>query len=140
MSDLRPSMLEDLGLVAAIEWLAHEFEVHYGIPCEVNAAEQLPELQDDALIALFRIAQESLTNIAKHAGASKAEVELAASDHTVTLTIRDDGKGIPAGWATKEGSFGLLGISERALALGGELSVANRDGGGACVQVKIPVA
>ena len=139
MSDLRPSMLEDLGLVAAIEWLAHEFELHYGLPCHVLAAGQLPELPGDALIALFRIAQESLTNIAKHADASSAEIELATRDDSICLTIRDDGKGIPEGWRSKEGSFGLLGISERTLALGGEMTVINQKSGGACVQVTIPV-
>jgi signal transduction histidine kinase len=139
MSDLRPSMLEDLGLLAAIEWLAQEFEAHYAIPCTVSAGDDLPELPNDASIALFRIAQESLTNIAKHAGASHAEIELTIDSRSMRLRVCDDGQGIPDGWQSREGSFGLLGISERALALGGEMNVSNRKSGGACVEVRIPV-
>ena len=139
MSDLRPSMLEDLGLVAAIEWLAHEFEANCAIPCTVSAGGDVPELPGGASIALFRIVQESLTNIAKHAGASRADIELETRGPSVRLTISDDGKGIPDGWQSKEGSFGLLGISERALALGGEMTVRNRRNKGARIQVSIPV-
>jgi signal transduction histidine kinase len=138
MSDLRPSMLEDLGLVAALEWLAHEFETHCGLPCTVSAEDDVPELSSRASIALFRIAQESLTNIAKHAEASCAEIRLTVTGEAIQLTVSDDGKGVPDSWQHKEGSFGLLGISERALALGGDMTVANRKSGGARIRVSVP--
>ena len=139
MSDLRPSVLNDLGLVAAIEWLAHEFESRYDVTCEIDAKDLEIELGDDALIALFRITQESLTNVAKHARASAAKVSLRVDDESLQLQISDDGIGIPPEWRNKGASFGLLGMRERALALGGELQVSRGESRGCLVRVCIPL-
>ena len=139
MSDLRPSVLNDLGLVAAIEWLAHEFQSHHGIACRVDAEDLDVELPDGALIALFRIVQESLTNIAKHANATRAMVRLRLVDGELQLDITDDGIGLPVVRNDTNGSFGLMGMGERALALGGELSFSEGKDGGTRVSVRIPV-
>ena len=140
MSDLRPSVLNDLGLLAAIEWLAHEFEERTGIQCEVDADEEEPELPDGAPIALFRIAQESLTNVAKHAQATAAKVSLHVDAGNLVLAIKDNGVGISADWRDKKGSFGLMGMSERAMAIGGELQVPIEHHGGGLVRVVVPLA
>lgn len=140
MSDLRPSVLHDLGLVAAIEWLAHEFEEHHGIGCTVDADSLDPDLPEGAPIALFRIVQESLTNVAKHARATSAVVSLAADAGLLTLEISDDGIGISDDWSTRKESFGLIGMRERAIAMGGKLQVlAGHDSGGV-VRVVVPLA
>lgn len=140
MSDLRPSVLNDLGLVAAIEWLAHEFESHYGIGCLVDAEDLDIDLPEGALIALFRITQESLTNVAKHADATSARVSLRIEDSVLFLDIADDGVGMSAEGTNSGGSFGLMGMGERALALGGQLSVDQESTGGTRVSVRVPIS
>ncbi len=140
MSDLRPSVLEDLGLVAALEWLVHEFESHHDVRCLIDAKDLEIELPPGAGIALFRIVQESLTNIAKHAGATHAQVTLTVADEELKLEVEDDGKGLDSDWKNRDGSFGLLGMSERAQALGGELHVSNNAEGGAHIVVRMPLA
>lgn len=139
MSDLRPSVLNDLGLVAAIEWLAHEFEAHHRIPCWVDAEDLDIDLPDGAPIALFRIVQESLTNVAKHANATLTTICLRIEDTTLKLDIADNGIGIPEERTGKDRSFGLMGMGERALALGGELYLTEGDNGGTLVSVRIPL-
>ena len=138
MTDLRPSILEDLGLVAAIEWLAHEFKSRHEVNCHVTAHEIQISLGEDASIALFRIAQESLTNIAKHAKASQVEIILTSQNKELLLLISDNGQGLKSGWQTKEGSYGLKGMRERALALGGELTVDSKANQGVQLLVRIP--
>lgn len=139
MSDLRPSVLHDLGLVAAIEWLAHEFEEHSGIQCVVDAGNLDPELSDDASIALFRIVQESLTNIAKHSQASAAKIALDVNADGLMLEIVDDGIGIATNWQNKKGSFGLIGMRERAIAIGGKLRVDSGPDSGSAVRIEVPL-
>ncbi len=139
MTDLRPSILEDLGLVAAIEWLAHEFKTRHQVNCHVTAHESQIVLSDEAAIALFRITQESLTNIAKHAHASQVEIVLTLQEQDLLLLISDNGQGLKVGWATKEGSYGLQGMQERALALGGELNVESKTNKGVQLLVRIPL-
>jgi len=138
MTDLRPSILEDLGLVAAIEWLAHEFKSRHEVNCRVTAHEEQIELCEETSIALFRITQESLTNIAKHAKASMVEIVLTLQDKELLLLISDNGQGLKAGYQTKEGSYGLQGMRERALALGGELTVDSKENQGVQLLVRIP--
>ena len=140
MSDLRPSVLSDLGLVAAIEWLAHEFEEHSGVRCIVDAGHFDPELPYEASIALFRIVQESLTNVAKHADASTATITLGVEHERLVLEISDDGVGIAEDWLSKKGSFGLIGMRERAIAIGGELHVVSGQDSGGKVRVEVPLA
>ncbi|MGJ7914692.1 ATP-binding protein [Massilia sp. LXY-6] len=140
--DLRPSTL-DLGIVAALEWQAREFEKQMGIACIVrtdggaDGSDIEGELDPDHASALFRIFQEALTNIAKHAGATRVTVTLRRQRQHLTLTICDNGRGITQADRLKPHSFGLRGMSERARALGGTLSLSAVPGGGTMVVVKI---
>jgi PAS domain S-box-containing protein len=143
--DLRPSTL-DLGIVAALEWQAREFEKQMGIACILHADGSADDsgieadLDPDHASALFRIFQEALTNIAKHAGASRVTVTLRRQRQHLTLTICDNGRGITPADRLKPHSFGLRGMSERARALGGTLSLSPAPGGGTMVAVKIRLA
>ncbi|MTV40772.1 sensor histidine kinase [Duganella radicis] len=134
--DLRPALL-DLGLVAALEWQVREFGKQTGIASSFSANHRDVGLDDDQATALFRIAQEALTNIAKHAHASKASVKLARLRHHVSLKISDNGGGIRAADRAKADSFGLRGMAERARALGGTLTLSHASGGGTVVAIKI---
>lgn len=137
--DLRPSTL-DLGIVAALEWQAREFEKQMGIACVFRSQERDIDLDPDHASALFRIFQEALTNIAKHAGATRVTVSLRRLRQHLTLSICDNGRGITPQDRLKPQSFGLRGMSERARALGGTLSLSNAPGGGTMVVVKIRLA
>ncbi len=139
MTDLRPSILEDLGLVAAIDWLANDFKIKHDVSCMVNARDLPVKLTDEAAIALFRIVQESLTNIAKHACAEQVKISIVIVHKTLKLSISDDGQGLKTGWKTKRGSYGLKGMHERALALGGEMKVTSESNNGVKLQIQIPI-
>ena len=134
--DLRPALL-DLGLVAALEWQVQEFEKQAGVHATFHANQREIELDSDQASALFRIAQEALTNIAKHAHASRVTVKLARTRQHVSLKISDNGGGIWQADRAKPDSFGLRGMAERARALGGTLSLSHAPGGGTVVAVKI---
>ena len=141
--DLRPSTL-DLGLVAALEWQAREFEKGAGIACSFHSDEgelELdPDLDPDHAAALFRIFQEALTNVAKHAAATRVTVTLRRVRQHLVLSICDNGRGIAPADRLKPHSFGLRGMSERARALGGTLTLSAAPGGGTMVAVKIRLA
>ncbi|MEO7496618.1 MAG: histidine kinase [Massilia sp.] len=137
--DLRPSML-DFGIVAALEWQLKEFEKQNGIACSFSANEKEIALSQAHATALFRIFQEALTNIAKHAGAQRVEVSLQRLRHQIVLKISDDGKGIAPADRAKPQSFGLRGMQERAEALGGAMTLAPTPGGGTTVSIKIMLA
>ena len=137
--DLRPSTL-DLGIVAALEWQAREFEKGSGIACIFRSAEREIELDPDHAAALFRIFQEALTNVAKHAGATRVTVTLRRQRQHLTLAICDNGRGIAPADRLKPHSFGLRGMSERARALGGTLTLSAAPGGGTMVSIKIRLA
>ncbi|MEH6549874.1 MAG: transporter substrate-binding domain-containing protein [Pseudomonadales bacterium] len=139
MSDLKPSVLDDFGLVAALEWLVHEFQLRTEIECHFSSDALPMTLNEEAKIALFRIVQESLTNIGKHAEAKSVDISLDFEDSSLCLAIEDDGKGLSAGWETREGAFGLQGMRERAVALEGELNIENPPNAGVRLSVKIPV-
>ncbi|QYF92046.1 PAS domain-containing protein [Massilia sp. PAMC28688] len=134
--DLRPTML-DFGLVAALEWQSGEFEKQNGISCAFSSSGTDIELDVDRATALFRIFQEALTNIAKHARASQVTVRLARQDQHVVLDIADNGVGIAEDDRKKPGSFGLRGMNERARALGGTMTLSDAAGGGTRVCIKI---
>jgi len=136
--DLRPPMLE-LGLAAALEWQCQEFEKQNAIPCAFGMAGTEPELDEDRAVALFRIIQEALTNIAKHARARHVHVSLESDAQRLVLTVRDDGVGIAPADCRKDGSFGLRGMAERAHALGGRLSLSDAPGGGTIVTIDTAV-
>ncbi len=137
--DLRPSML-DFGIVAALEWQVGEFEKQNGIACSFSCNEKDIDLGLDHATALFRIFQEALTNIAKHARASRVVVRLLRQRQQVTLTIADNGKGIAQADRSKPRSFGLRGMNERARALGGTMAITPANGGGTVVAIKIRLA
>jgi len=134
--DLRPSVL-DFGLLPALEWQVKEFEAQSGIRCTLQAGMKELELEPEQATALFRIAQEALTNIAKHAHASAVAVRLARSRGVLTLKIADNGRGIRPADRSKRDSFGLRGMAERASALGGTLTLGHAPGGGTEVAIKI---
>jgi signal transduction histidine kinase len=137
--DLRPPTL-DLGLVAALEWQAREFEKQAGVACLFHSPGKDIELDPDHASALFRIVQEALTNIAKHAGATCVSISLRRQRRELCLTIRDNGCGIAPADRLKPQSFGLRGMSERASALGGTLALSAAPGGGTMVAIKIRLA
>jgi PAS domain S-box-containing protein len=138
-ADLRPLMLDDLGLVPAIDWLVHNFMQRTGVPCTLTADEEL-ELPEPYATAAFRIIQESLANVAKHAKATRVEVEVQRSPHAVTLRVNDNGQGFSVAAPRKPLSLGLMGLRERAQLLKGSISIESSEGRGTCIEVKIPLA
>ena len=137
--ELRPEMLEQLGLVSALTELSRKFAESSGVEVERHFAPDLPRLSDDAELAVYRVAQESLTNIARHAGASRVEIALQPGPHSVVLRVVDDGHGIPARDPfAQNGHGGLRGMRERALLVGGALAVKPGGGGGVEVRLEVP--
>lgn len=137
-TSLRPSALE-MGIVSALEWLAHEFSRHSYIPCRLRIAKRKLTLDDNQAIALFRIVQESLTNVMRYAMASNVEIILWNDGNHYVLEISDDGVGFDTDEKRKEGSFGLIGIEERALSLGGDMRIDTAPDKGLKLIVRIPV-
>ena len=134
---LRPPIL-DAGISSAIEWQAHRFESRTQIPCLVQVPDNLPALTDVKATGLFRILQEALTNVMRHAQAHTVDVRLALEDGWLCLTVSDDGRGfIPA--PGRPSSFGLVGMRERVLMLGGSLQLDSRLGEGTTLNVRIPL-
>lgn len=136
---LRPGILDDLGLAAAAEWLASDLEKRTGMRCRVTLPEVEPQLPEPVATTMFRILQEALTNVMRHAGADCVGIELQADESTVALTVSDNGKGFdPSG---PEGSgFGLLGMRERVRSFGGTFEVVSAPGEGAWIRVALPLA
>jgi PAS domain S-box-containing protein len=139
---LRPSILDDLGLVAAVKWLAQESHKLSGIEIEVRA-DMIPLLPPETQLVLFRIVQESLNNIQRHSRASRASVTLEWEGAEVTVTISDNGKGFTLPRELTEfagqGKLGLTGMAERAQLIGGHLEVASEQGKGTTVTVRVPI-
>jgi PAS domain S-box-containing protein len=135
---LRPSAL-DLGILPGIEWLVDEFQKRSGIRCEVQVADGEIDLPEDRAIVLFRILQESLTNISRHAGARNVEIRLRSNTTHVRLDVEDDGRGFDVEAARKKKTFGLLGIRERVIMLRGTLNISSVPGEGTQVSVSIPL-
>jgi two-component system sensor histidine kinase UhpB len=136
--DLRPSIL-DFGLMAAIDWQAREFEKQLGIPCEFTSSSEEVDLHAEVATALFRIFQEALTNIGKHAQASRVVVRLVHDARSVQLKISDNGKGMAPADRLKPKSFGIRGMTERAHALGGNLFITTPSHGGTVVAITMPL-
>jgi len=134
-SDLRPEMLETLGLVSALTELARTFGRTTGAATETRFAQELPPLDPDTELAVYRIAQESLTNVGRHARATRVALVLDAGPATVRLLVRDDGVGL-VGPPTEHG--GLRSMRERAVLVGGTLSVGAAEGGGVEVRLEVP--
>jgi signal transduction histidine kinase len=138
INDLRPNVL-DLGLSAAVEWQIAEFKRRTGIACELIDEPKEVVLGDHAATAFFRILQESLSNIVRHAQATSVRVELKSSGKLLTMTVSDNGIGLGARERGKVGSFGLVGIEERISILDGAFSISSTDGEGTTVCVSVPL-
>jgi PAS domain S-box-containing protein len=138
-TELRPSLLDDLGLEAAAEWQVHEFEKRSGITCKFNSELDEVEISPDSSTALFRILQETLTNVARHANASRVAVRLQVKNSDVLLQVRDNGRGITSREMANTNSLGLLGIRERALLVGGVVHMKGKPKIGTVVSVQVPL-
>ncbi|HTG61738.1 MAG TPA: PAS domain S-box protein [Terriglobia bacterium] len=139
-TELRPGILDDLGLVDAVEWAGEDFEARTGTKCRLNLPEDDISIDPEQATAVFRIFQETLTNVARHADASEIEVRLAKDDRDLTLEVHDNGGGIPEDKLSNGESLGILGMRERALLLGGELTISGAPGEGTTVRLRIPEA
>lgn len=139
-SNLRPAAL-DLGLVAAIEWLAEDFRLRWEIPCAVTLVDEdgLASVDEHLATAVFRIVQESLTNIARHARARNVAINLSYRNDELMLSVVDDGVGFDVRASTPRTGFGLLGIRERVLALEGVLRLDSQPGHGTSMQIQLPL-
>lgn len=138
-SALRPPIL-DAGIGSALEWQARRFEARTGIPCLVTVPEHPPRLGDAKAIGLFRILQEALTNVMRHAQAHTVELELKVEGDELCLGIDDDGRGFDTASAWRGNSFGLVGMRERVLMLGGSLEIQSQPGEGSSLRVRVPLA
>lgn len=139
INDLRPHVL-DLGLTAAVDWQIAEFQRRTGIACELVSDGRELHVSDRCATTLFRILQESLTNVSRHARATSVRVELALDEESIMMTVSDNGIGLNKGGGQKPGSFGLVGIEERVRILGGKCLITSRPNAGTTVHVAIPVA
>lgn len=144
VNDLRPQMLEELGLAAALDALATQFTQRTGVPCDFESEDLVPADERQAapvMTCLYRVAQESLNNVAKHAKARYVQLELARRGNVaVVLRISDDGQGLAPQDRVKPQSFGLLGMAERTRSVGGTLQVISHPGDGTTVEVVVPLA
>jgi two-component system sensor histidine kinase UhpB len=136
--ELRPEALDDLGLVNALITLCSRMQTQSGLRIEREFARDLPSLSDETELVVYRVAQESLTNAARHARASKASVSLTSDTDEVLLRVADDGVGLPPQVPTD--TAGLAGMRERALLAGGSLRVSSEPGRGTTVELRVPVA
>lgn len=137
-AQLRPLILDSLGLVTAIEWQTEEFQKKTGLTCECILPKEKVEINGDVSTVLFRIFQECLTNIIRHAKATKVSIKLERKENHILLEVQDNGVGIPENVVKEINSLGLLGMKERALVLGGSVDILGNPGSGTIVTVKIP--
>ena len=138
-AELRPSILDDLGLIAALEWHSQEFSRRFNIP--VAFTSQVKDLPAPPNIAtgLFRMYQESLTNVARHAAAKKVSANLMVSNSEIHLTVQDDGKGFDMDDTGERKTLGLLGMRERAIMIGGKLDIISKPGEGTIILINVPL-
>jgi signal transduction histidine kinase len=144
IQDLRPHILNDLGLVPALEWLGDEFTRRTGTPVRLELCCQLADLEHETQLLLWRIAQEALNNVGKHAEASEALILLRCEGSLLRMAISDNGRGFDAAKAVREsprtGRLGVSSMHERARLLGGALTVRSQQGKGTTISVELPVA
>ena len=137
--DLRPLMLDDLGLNAAVESLARTAAERMGIEVTVRHDELDPPVDPAMATALYRMVQEALTNVARHAHATDVSIDLRVQGGQVVLTVEDNGIGLPSDALRRQGSWGLRGLRERVTQFGGQLALENTPGSGARLKVQLPV-
>jgi len=138
-TELRPPVLDALGLTAAIEWQAKDFEKRTGIQCKFKRMEEDIPIGMDASTTVFRVFQESLTNIARHAEASEVRIALERVNGRVSLKIEDNGKGISKATVVGQRSLGILGMQERVRLINGDFTIESANGHGTVVAVNIPL-
>lgn len=137
-SSLRPSILDDLGLIAALEWQTKEFQKRFSIPIQFTSSEKTLRVDPDIATGIFRLYQESLTNVARHAQATQVTAFLEYRDKHIILSVSDNGKGFDPHLAEAKKTMGLLGMKERVLMMGGNLNFISTPGEGTTVMVSIP--
>jgi PAS domain S-box-containing protein len=140
ITDLRPSILDHQGLWAALEWQAHEFAGAAELDLDWDCGGPLPELPGPAAVAVFRIFQEMLSNVGRHAQARRVTVHASVSQDRLSLAVADDGRGAPAEAFEAPDAYGIMGMRERARHLGGQLAIASAPGRGATFTLSLPVA
>ena len=138
-TELRPQILDDLGLEAAVEWQVQEFEKRTGIKCQFTCSLKQIDLGTDRATAVFRIFQETLTNIVRHADATQVDIHLREEGDKLVLEVQDNGRGMTGRELSGTRSLGLLGMRERATMLDGEVNIIGRQGKGTTVAVRIPL-
>jgi two-component system sensor histidine kinase UhpB len=136
--DLRPVMLDDLGLVPAVEWLVQQFQERTGIESELSIEGEGLAVGGQIATAVFRILQEALTNASRHAEASKVVARLRGTPDEIILEVRDNGRGMSFEQDRKRKSYGLIGIRERTYMLGGNMDIASAPGAGTVLEIRIP--
>jgi len=141
---LRPAILDDIGLAAAIRWQTRDFEQRTGVACELDLPLQdstiAPTIAPPIALAMFRIVQEALTNVARHAQAHHVRIGLSVDPQTAVLTLADDGRGVTADELERPTSLGIVGIRERALAVGGEVTITGSAERGTTLTLRVPMA
>jgi signal transduction histidine kinase len=140
VEELRPTLLDNMGLFAALRWQFRETCRRHGMRCTEKIPDVEMKFSPDAAIGVFRIAQEALTNILKHAEAHAADIAVDLSDRSLTLRVSDDGKGLPNEVIADGTGHGLAAMRHRVMALGGSCAVSNRSGGGTLVEATIPLS
>lgn len=138
-TELRPSILDQLGLPAALEWLGHDFGTRSGLAVYIEASVDGTAIPDELASSAFRILQESLTNVARHAAATQVIIRLNQTPTLLSLEVTDDGRGLPPGRLEGTASLGLVGMRERAVACGGNLSISAQPGSGTTVLLRVPL-
>jgi signal transduction histidine kinase len=140
-ADLRPLMLDDLGLADAAAWLVEDFAKRSGVACRIDLPEEdaLQDISKSVATAVYRAVQESLTNIGRHAGAKSAWVVLVVEDGAIHVEVEDDGRGIAPEDLAKARSLGLKGMRERISFLGGSLDIARAPRGGTRLRLRVPL-
>jgi signal transduction histidine kinase len=139
VEDLRPALLDNLGLGAAITWHVEQMSERSGLDCTVLVPEDDSPLPGHIAIALFRVVQEALTNVLRHAKATRASVELQRTINEVRLEITDDGAGMPPGRPRVTGAHGIMSMRQRILGVGGEFDMRSGEGGGTTIVVRVPL-
>ena len=139
-SELRPSILDDLGLVTAVEWQAGQFQDRTGIICRFESSAPGVDLNQEKSTAVFRIFQEALTNVLRHARATKVDIRIRQQDGQFVLTVSDNGRGITEVEKSDPSSLGLLGMKERAYLVRGAIHIGRSEEGGTVITVQVPIA
>jgi signal transduction histidine kinase len=139
VAGLPPKAIEEAGLYSALEFLTAGFEKHHGVACRLHLSRPEPALEQKVASAVYRMVQETLNNVAKHAAATHVEMRIDCAGSEIRLQVRDDGRGIAPEKTARPGAFGLVGMRQRVSVLGGTMSVDSNDGGGTVISIAIPI-